>query len=81
MGSRAAVVGQCRARALWSMSCGGETRRSARGWSSCACDRSRERRVQLAKRKVCTVYITNVLQQVAFLMERPRAAARASYSR
>ena len=61
-GTRAAVVGRCRARAFWSMSYGGEARRSARGWSSGTCDRSRERRVQLVKRKVCTVYVTNVLQ-------------------
>ena len=48
-GSRTAVAERCRARALWSMPCGGEARRSARGWSSGTCDRSRESRVQLAQ--------------------------------
>ena len=47
-GSRAAVAGRCRARALWGMSCGGEARLSEMRWSSDTCDRSRERRVHRA---------------------------------
>ena len=65
-------------RALWGMSCGGEVRRSEGGWSSGTCDRSRERRVQLARRKVLTVQVVNVLSLVGFPWRRRRAAARAS---
>ena len=77
-GSRAAVAGGCRARALWGMSCGGEARRSDRGWSSGTCDRSRERRVQLARRKGLTVQVANVLPLAGLPWRRRRAAARAS---
>ena len=80
-GSRAAVAGGCRARALWGMSCGGEARRSDRGWSSGTCDRSRERRVQLARRKWLTVQVTNVLPLAGFTLRRRNASARASYIR
>ena len=49
-----------------------------RGWSSGTCDRSRERRVQLARRKVLTVQVVNVLSLAGLPWRRRRAAARAS---
>ena len=52
-----------------------------RGWSSGTCDRSRERRVQLARRKGLTVQVANVLPLAGLPMRRRRAAARASYFR
>ena len=60
------------------MSCGGEARLSDRGWSSGTCYRSRERRVQLARRKALTVQVANVLPPGGFPMRRRREAARAS---
>ena len=72
-GSRSAVAGGCRARALWGMSCGGEARQRDRGWASGACVRRLFRIKSLNSRQS-----THLSRKQAFFwsLERSRQASK-----